>query len=946
MTRTVFILATAMPFALSAQSVSPPAAPSGSTQPSEEIVELNPFTVAVGNDRSYQAQSSLGGGRLKANLKDIATPTTAFTQQFLEDLAVTSLDDLAPFMLSTEYDFGEDANGQNRLNGFNRPLRVRGLNGGTITLNFFKSSFPIDTFLTERVDQVRGPNSILFGLGDPGGIINVSSKRAVLRAPSGAVTFQGLSHAGQREEFDFNTPLLRDRLAVRLAAARRRTGSWRNYEYADEDRFYATVKWRIARGTELNVDLEQADIDKATKRTYTAYDAYTNWVAAGRPISATASAARAIASVSPNVPRIVYDSAAGTLVNWRNTTSSATRTSVDGDTIALADFQALPRETAIYGPGFAQHLGYTRLSAYLTHSFTRDLNLELAALHSDSHSVVSDPQLAESQILKVDTQPTLPTGGPNPNAGRGYFDAIPQRNYTDSHLDSLRATLAWQHDLGRWGRHTLAGVGQYTFGRTTGYSVREQIVSANAPTPTTAENNNNRVWRRTYVDVGGPSEKIVMANYQTQDASGLREPLSGQTYTTAWIPFNLNTRRNRDESTTAIAMLQSSFWRDRIHTVIGGSRDRRDDYISTQARTPLAGFTQGILYAVRNPDAKPNRANNVSFSGVLHATPWLSLTYSRAENSSLPSTGVMNAPQGGLTLQPPSPRGRSTDIGFKLDLLDHRLFLTAVRFETSANRDFDFVNNMQTVVNTVWNALDAAGALAANGIVYADVSAKDTGSTFDSVTTGYEVELTANLTPSWRLFANYSREETARANIGQEQRAYLANFRPLWLRYAGVPLVDGSVNSVAQGVAAIDAAEFTNFTLADHKRPLGQIRDKFNLRTNYDFAAESLKGFSAGGGLRYLGRPVIGFAATGNPTSGVQRTAYFGSEQVFVDVSTAYRRKLTAFGRNVNFSLQLNVNNALNNDAFVRLREASDHTLVNYRFNPPREWVLTTRFAF
>ena len=46
------------------------------------------------------------------------------------------------------------------------------------------------------------------------------------------------------------------------------------------------------------------------------------------------------------------------------------------------------------------------------------------------------------------------------------------------------------------------------------------------------------------------------------------------------------------------------------------------------------------------------------------------------------------------------------------------------------------------------------------------------------------------------------------------------------------------------------------------------------------------------------------------------------------------------------WSLQLNVNNVLDNDSFVRLRQASDGTLVNYRFNAPREWILTSRFAF
>jgi hypothetical protein len=46
------------------------------------------------------------------------------------------------------------------------------------------------------------------------------------------------------------------------------------------------------------------------------------------------------------------------------------------------------------------------------------------------------------------------------------------------------------------------------------------------------------------------------------------------------------------------------------------------------------------------------------------------------------------------------------------------------------------------------------------------------------------------------------------------------------------------------------------------------------------------------------------------------------------------------------WSLQTNINNALNNDAFVRLQLATDGTLVNYRFNPPLEWVITSRFSY
>jgi iron complex outermembrane recepter protein len=783
----------------SAQTITAPPAATVSEAAKDEAVELSPFSVSSSQDRGYTAQSSLGGSRLKANLKDVASPTSAFTAQFLEDIAATNIDDLAPFMLSTEFDNSEDAGGQNRLNSTSRPLRVRGINGsGSISINFFKSSYRIDSFNTERIDQSRGPNSVLFGLGDPGGIINVTTKRAILSQQKGSLALAAKSHDGLRQELDFNQPVVKDRLAVRVGLARERLNAWRNYEHDDEDRMFGTVKFRVAPKTELNVDVEQAAVDKSVHRTFTGYDGYTLWRDAGRALDANANAARGIARVAGNnVPWLVFFTGSGQLVNMRNTTSSVTRTTMDGDMMALADFTIMPKETAIYGPGFYQELGYSRLSAYLTHAFTRDLNVEVAAMRTDAHTDNSDPQLAGGQALKVDTQPTLFNGAPNPNAGRTYFEGLPQRNLNNIRDDAIRANAAYRKDLGRFGKHTLAGVYQYAFSKQSQSVVREQIVSANAPSLAMPEQNNNRVFRRTYVDLNGPSTGVVMDDPRKGNPSGLTDPVLNATYTTAWIPFNPNTQLNSNDGTTLIGMLQSSLWHDRIHTIIGGSRDRRSDYLGTQIRTPLAGFTQGLLTPVRSQEPNEVTAQSVSFSGVFHATNWLSLTYSRAQNSGLPSfSGRLNAATGGF-IRPPVPHGRSQDMGIKLDLFQHRLFLTAQYFKTTAQNDFDFTAVMTAQINPVWNALDAAGVLRANGLVLADVTDIATGASFDSQTDGYEVELTANPTDRWRLFANYSNTSTVRTNIGREQQAYIANFRELWLRNGSVPTTDGTGRTVA-----------------------------------------------------------------------------------------------------------------------------------------------------
>lgn len=84
---------------------------------------------------------------------------------------------------------------------------------------------------------------------------------------------------------------------------------------------------------------------------------------------------------------------------------------------------------------------------------------------------------------------------------------------------------------------------------------------------------------------------------------------------------------------------------------------------------------------------------------------------------------------------------------------------------------------------------------------------------------------------------------------------------------------------------------------------------------------------------------------TKGTSTAIVRSVFYGSEQGFVDVNAACRRKIQFAGKSVMWSLQTNLNNVLNNDAFVRLQLATDGTLVNYRFNPPLEWVITSRFS-
>lgn len=911
----------------------------------DEPVLLNPFTVTASSDVGYLAGSSLAGSRLDANLKDVASPTTAFTPEFMRDIGVDSTDDLAAFMLSTEYDFGEDAGGQNRINGDAKGLRMRGLPGGSLAVNFFNVGLRFDSFSLDRVDQSRGPNAILFGVGSPGGLINVTTKRALLSKQRTQLTLQAKSYNGWRAQLDYNQPLFKRRLALRVAAVGDREDDWKNYDYDHQERYFGTLKWRVADSTEFNIEAERGHIDKSSKRTFTAYDAYTPWRDAGMNISATPNAGLGISKLT-GINWAVYDTASGQFWNMRNTTVSSTNVSADGDVIALNDFSVLPKETRVYGPGFSQTTDYNRISAYLTHTFNEHFSGELAAISLDQDRYVTDPPQGNSLFLKVDTNPTLPDGSANPNVGRTYLEGYPQINNTKKRDQAARLSLAYDHDLGWFGKHRLAGVYQYSTSTTDTLLTREQIIknpfNANDP-----GHSQNRVWRRTYVDLGSPSEDIVMTDWRAADVAGV--PIVGASAAesrldgveTAFIPFSQGTRKFKDQHSTYIAMLQSTFWKDRLHTILGYNKEHLLNYASTPMRgDPLPGFNQGVIYAQLDDTPEYFDAENRSFSGVFHVTPWLSFAYNKSENTALPNTaGRLHSDTG----RPPIPKGKSDDYGLRLDLLNHKLYFTATYFETTAAQDFDYFGILANDINPIWNSLYDQGVITGDVNDYLDDT---TGTTFDSRSQGWEFELVGNITRRLRVFANYSDSKVRRTNIGSEMRAYIAANRDFWLANGSTPLSapKGNVQTVADQVGVVDQLILTQFDLPQGGLPVGQIERKGNARLTYELPGDLLKGFTVGGGLRYQGPAVAAYILD---TSGMAApSVLYTPSKTFVDLNLTYRRKLNFFGNHVSWSLQLNVNNLFNNADLIPLKYSSAGELLNYRFNDPRTWKLTSTFSF
>ena len=137
---------------------------------------------------------------------------------------------------------------------------VNGFNGGR---GFGGSR---DAAGIERVEVLKGPNAALFGRGEPGGTINIVTKRADFD-PRGRVNLLAGSFDRQRGDADLNVAL-GEVAAVRLIGFYEDAGSFRDTVRSNRFGFLPSVLVKLGADTSLTYDLEltrtEADFDRGT----------------------------------------------------------------------------------------------------------------------------------------------------------------------------------------------------------------------------------------------------------------------------------------------------------------------------------------------------------------------------------------------------------------------------------------------------------------------------------------------------------------------------------------------------------------------------------------------------------------------------------------------------------------------------------------------------------
>jgi iron complex outermembrane recepter protein len=144
------------------------------------------------------------------------------------------------------------------IRGFDNGGRVY-RNGLLVLGGYGSAENTFDTANLESVEVLKGPASMLYGRIEPGGLINVTTKRP-LGTPFYALEQQFGSYDFYRTLWDAGGPIVKNgELEYRFSGTYQRNNSFRDFVSMDRVLVSPSFTWRPSQSTELNVNLEVFD---------------------------------------------------------------------------------------------------------------------------------------------------------------------------------------------------------------------------------------------------------------------------------------------------------------------------------------------------------------------------------------------------------------------------------------------------------------------------------------------------------------------------------------------------------------------------------------------------------------------------------------------------------------------------------------------------------------
>ncbi len=189
------------------------------------------------------------------SLKDMPVAAQVVSSSMLSDLNITRLD--------SALDLVSGVSRQNNFGGLWDSFAIRGFAGDEnvpsgLLVNGFNEGRgfggPRDASNIERMEVLKGPQSALFGRGEPGGTVNIITKKPQF-APQGSLGLSAGSYSAYRVDGDYTAPI-DSAIAFRINGAYENAHSFRDTVKSSKYTVAPSFLANLDRATSLSYDLE------------------------------------------------------------------------------------------------------------------------------------------------------------------------------------------------------------------------------------------------------------------------------------------------------------------------------------------------------------------------------------------------------------------------------------------------------------------------------------------------------------------------------------------------------------------------------------------------------------------------------------------------------------------------------------------------------------------
>ena len=210
-----------------------------------EVIELSVFNVSAERDHGYLVSNAITATRVGAAIIDTPLNIQVVSGELIDDLNVRQFGETVNYVSGAITD---------KIFPDGDFIRIRGQPIGAVFRNGFRRPLSTSTENIERVEVVKGPSTVFFGEGNPGGIVNYITKKPQLKNAA-SLEYNHGSYNYHKGKVDAQARL-GTKAGVRVIGAYEDSDNWIDFTYNKARYAAASLLIRPNRNIELVLEYE------------------------------------------------------------------------------------------------------------------------------------------------------------------------------------------------------------------------------------------------------------------------------------------------------------------------------------------------------------------------------------------------------------------------------------------------------------------------------------------------------------------------------------------------------------------------------------------------------------------------------------------------------------------------------------------------------------------